>query len=81
MIIRHHNFFKKTSTTNVIICNYQRYGDCHDSNNNADCDFDDGDCCLNPVITQFCNECWCYADNTSYVSGKIQLPQNYLVSN
>ena len=52
-------------------CDYQGDGYCDDSNNNADCDFDDGDCCLNPVITQFCNECWCYADNTSYVSGKI----------
>ena len=52
-------------------CDYQGDGYCDDSNNNADCDFDDGDCCLNPVNTQFCNECWCYADNTSYVSGKI----------
>ena len=70
-ILRHDYFSKIASTTTLMKCDYQGDGYCDDSNNNADCDFDDGDCCLNPVNTQFCNECWCYADNTSYVSGKI----------
>ena len=65
-------FSKTASTTKLKKCYYQDQGDgyCHDSNNNADCDFDGGDCCLNLIINQFCNECWCYADNTSYDSGK-----------
>ena len=40
-------------------CDYQGDGYCDDSNNNADCDFDGGDCCQNLVYNQFCSECWC----------------------
>ena len=38
-------------------CDYQGDGYCDDSNNNAGCDFDGGDCC--PTENQFCSECWC----------------------
>ena len=69
-ILQHDYFSKTASTTTLEQCDYQGDGYCDDTNNNADCNFDDGDCCLNPVIAEFCNECWCYADNTSYVSGK-----------
>ena len=38
-------------------CDYQGDGYCDDSNNNAGCDFDGGDCCQ--TANQFCSECWC----------------------
>ena len=34
-------------------------GFCHDQNNNAECNFDGGDCCLN-VNTSQCLECTCH---------------------
>ena len=63
-------FFSKIVSTTT--CDRQGDGYCDDRENNADCDFDGGDCCLNPVNNQFCSECWCYADHTSYVAGKDQ---------
>ena len=70
-------FSKTASTTKLKKCDYYSIGDsyCDDSNNIADCDFDGGDCCLTPIINQYCSECWCYvnpANHTSYVSGKNQ---------
>ena len=37
------------------------YGDefCDDLNNNAECNFDGGDCCGTDVNKLFCNECQC----------------------
>ena len=37
------------------------YGDgiCDDYNNNPECDFDGGDCCLTSVDKQRCTECLC----------------------
>ena len=36
-------------------------GYCDDNSNNADCEFDGGDCCLDTVITDYCTECICHA--------------------
>ena len=35
-------------------------GYCHDKTNNAECNFDGGDCCLSCKITTFCSECVCH---------------------
>ena len=32
---------------------------CDDNNNNENCNFDGGDCCLENVNTQYCSECQC----------------------
>ena len=32
---------------------------CDDENNNENCNFDGGDCCLENVNTQYCSECEC----------------------
>ena len=34
-------------------------GYCDDETNNADCNFDGGDCCGDSVNTQYCTECQC----------------------
>ena len=71
-ILQNYSFSKIVSTTTLKKCDRQGDGYCDDRENNAYCDFDGGDCCLNPVNNQFCSECWCYADHTSYVAGKNQ---------
>ena len=35
-------------------------GYCNDETNNADCDFDGGDCCGTCVNTDFCSDCACF---------------------
>ena len=42
-------------------CNQAWKGDgyCDDSNNNAECGFDEGDCCGCIVNTEWCDECQC----------------------
>ena len=35
-------------------------GYCDDETNNADCNFDGGDCCGPNVNTQWCAQCICY---------------------
>ena len=57
-----------TPTTPTNSCAYKGDGFCDDINNNADCEFDGGDCCLNPVQTYYCTECLCH--NTSYIPSK-----------
>ena len=37
-------------------------GYCDDQNNNADCHFDQGDCCGNNVTTTYCTHCICFED-------------------
>ena len=32
---------------------------CDDTNNNENCNFDGGDCCLENINTQYCSECQC----------------------
>ena len=47
---------------NVSGCQFPKYkgdGYCDDGNNNAGCSFDEGDCCGDDVITDFCNVCEC----------------------
>ena len=34
-------------------------GYCDDVTNNMECNYDGGDCCLDPVNTQYCSECQC----------------------
>ena len=67
-------------------------GYCNDENNNADCDYDTGDCCLSSPITDHCSECVCsttgvitspgypgnYANNLD-VSWHIQVPSGQLI--
>ena len=45
--------------------NYPLIGDgyCQDETNNAECNYDGGDCCVN-VKTNFCSECACYLQET-----------------
>ena len=41
-------------------CNqYIGDGYCDDVNNNLDCTYDGGDCCLDYVYEDFCDECLC----------------------
>ena len=38
---------------------YKGDGYCDDDLNNEACEFDEGDCCLENVNTQFCTDCEC----------------------
>ena len=38
---------------------YKGDGYCDDDLNNENCEYDDGDCCLENVNTQFCTDCEC----------------------
>ena len=40
-------------------------GYCDDVTNNVECNYDGGDCCLDPVNTQYCSECQCISDGGS----------------
>lgn len=53
--------FTTPTTTMSSKCTYKGDGYCDDINNNADCEFDGGDCCLDPVKTTYCTECICHA--------------------
>ena len=39
-------------------------GFCFDESNNANCNFDGGDCCGYDVKTDFCSDCRCYFNET-----------------
>ena len=39
-------------------------GFCNDETNNADCNFDGGDCCVINANTDFCSDCECYLIET-----------------
>ena len=39
-------------------------GYCDDSLNNQPCGFDGGDCCIENVMTDFCNDCICHENTT-----------------
>ena len=44
-------------------------GYCDDGNNNADCEYDGGDCCGLDINTDYCDECNCFelgGSNSSY---------------
>ena len=47
---------------NIDCLNHHLIGDghCNDETNNADCEYDDGDCCKNNVNSEHCTECICY---------------------
>ena len=40
-------------------------GFCNDETNNADCNFDGGDCCGSCINTEFCSDCTCFVQGTS----------------
>ena len=40
-------------------------GYCHDEANNADCDYDGGDCCGSCVVKDFCTNCTCESGDTT----------------
>ena len=50
-----------------VLCTSGWIGDgyCDDSNNNADCSYDGGDCCGANVNTQWCTECLCLEDGST----------------
>ena len=80
-ILQNDYFFSKiASTTKLKKCDHQGDGYCDDINNIADCDFDEGDCCLNSFINQYCSECCSYVNpvnQTSYVSSKNQRSKHF----
>ena len=43
-------------------------GFCDDENNNVECNFDGGDCCLDEVDKHYCSECICH-ENTYHPQG------------
>ena len=66
-----HNFMSQTSTVkinsfNTCSSHIQAYigdGYCDDTANVPICNFDDGDCCLDPIQDDFCFFCQCYQGN------------------
>lgn len=48
---------------------------CNDETNNADCDYDGGDCCLSSKNEDYCSECECST------TGVINIPQQFYVNN
>ena len=42
-------------------------GVCDDKTNNAECGYDMGDCCLEPINDHKCTDCICHEDNTRHV--------------
>ena len=42
-------------------------GVCDDKTNNAECGYDMGDCCLEPINDHDCTDCICHEDNTRHV--------------
>ena len=58
------NMTTPTAITNTtifgcVIPEWQGDGYCDDENNNADCNYDGGDCCGNNVNTDYCTQCQC----------------------
>ena len=47
---------------------------CDDENNNAECQFDNGDCCGSNVNTKYCTECQCLSDEGSIGGNWITTP-------
>lgn len=41
---------------------WRHFGYCDDSSNTKDCNFDNGDCCLPTIKTDFCYDCICHLD-------------------
>ena len=56
------------------IPHYIGNGYCDDQNNNQGCLFDQGDCCLSPVNTDYCSDCSCAVEGVITSPG---FPQFY----
>ena len=41
---------------------------CNDETNNADCNFDGGDCCGTCVNSKYCSKCECIGENTGIMN-------------
>ena len=48
---------------------YKQDGVCDDENNNAECQYDGGDCCGDNVDTSVCTECQCLDPNYGSTGG------------
>ena len=53
---------------------YKGDGYCDDDLNNENCEFDGGDCCLNPKNTEYCTDCECI-EPTEEGKGVLILPK------
>ena len=53
-------------------------GICNDETNNAVCSFDQGDCCLSPVNTDYCSDCSCAVEGVITSPGFPQFYDRYL---
>ena len=49
---------------------YQGDGFCDDENNNANCEYDGGDCCGDNVDTSYCTQCQCLDPDFSTTSSQ-----------
>ena len=47
------------SSTGCVYPNFKDDGSCDDVNNNANCEYDGGDCCGDNVDTKYCTQCQC----------------------
>ena len=52
-------------------------GFCNDETNNAECNYDHGDCCLSNMNTDHCSECACSFNGIITTPG---FPQNYAIN-
>ena len=54
----------------AVECPLDKIGDafCNDDANTAQCDYDNGDCCLYNIQDVFCDTCICHLDNTRHPS-------------
>ena len=66
------NFYLRANSEGLLITNFIKKklvdcingwigdGICDDVNNIGDCLFDGGDCCNQPLVTNYCTECECH---------------------
>ena len=52
-------------------------GYCDDGNNNADCEYDGGDCCGLDINTDYCFECNCFELGGSHSSYGTTVPPTF----
>ena len=55
-------------------------GYCDDVTNIIECNYDGGDCCLDPVNTQYCSECQCIDGGSTADPGSTDSPTSETVT-
>ena len=57
-------------------------GYCDDQNNVEGCQFDGGDCCIQPLVTDYCTECECHSKFViiDYCNCKIKITSSINIS-